>query len=536
MSDSPEGLIWLGPDGADEDVSAQSAGSKAFGLWRMGKLGLRTPAAFALPTRLCAEVNANPAEAPGRIAAVLRAGCERLEAATGRKLGDKRAPLLVSVRSGAAKSMPGMLSTVLNVGLSAEAVHGLMRLTGDPRFAWDSYRRFIASYAVVVGGAPAPAFARALADMVRAESARDESELDGEALERLGIQFGDLAVRQAACPIPADPMDQLVAATLAVFRSWEDRKAQEYRRLNGLEALSGTAVTVQAMVYGNTGTRSGSGVAFSRNPATGTKELYVDFLIDAQGEDVVSGRRTPMDAAALAHRFPDAFDELTRGAAQLERELRDVQDIEFTVENERLYFLQTRSAKRTPRAALAIAVDLVHEGVIDPAEALQRLSHVDLDRAGQTRFADQVAPLAVGTPAAPGVASGRAAFDSPSAKRLAAGGEPAILVRREPATEDIEGFIAAAGILTAVGGRTSHAAVVTRELGKVCVVGCEALDIDESAGRATLAGHKLETGDWISLDGGAGEVTLGRRTVVNEKPRAELAEVESWRTVEPSFA
>ncbi len=525
----PEQMLWLGADGAAEDAPPEIAGAKAAGIWRMGRLGLRTPPAFVLPTSLCGPVNAEPARAAEIIGPALRAGVERLEAATGRRFGDPRVPLLVSVRSGAARSMPGMLATVLNVGLNPEAVHGLILLSGDPRFAWDSYRRFIESYAVVVSAAPPAVFARPLAEMVVAEDALDESELDGEALERLAAAYAQIAASQAEAPIPDDPVEQLSAACVAVFRSWEGRKAKEYRRMNGLDGLAGTAVAVQAMVFGNAGRRSGSGVAFSRDPATGEKGLYLDFLFDAQGEDVVSGRRTPIGAERLRARLPRAFDELDRGVARLEAENRDVQDVEFTIEEGELFFLQTRAAKRTPRAQLRTAVDFVREGLIDEAAGLARVAGLGAAEVALTQFAEAAEPVAQGVAASSGVVSGRAAFSSARARALADDGEPVILIREEPSTEDIDGFAAAQGILTAVGGRTAHAAVVARQLGKVCVVGCRSLEIDEAAGRAEIAGRALREGEWLSLDGGSGEVSLGRREIVTEAPEAELAEVARWR-------
>jgi pyruvate,orthophosphate dikinase len=521
-------FYWLGPDRPDSDVTPELAGSKAAGIWRMANLGLPTPPAFVLPTSFSAEVNRDAQAAAARVDKALRSGMERLEQACGRRFGDSRNPLLVSVRSGAAKSMPGMLSTVLNVGMSREAARGLIQQKGDPRFAWDSYRRFLESYAVVVGGAPPAAFGGALARLVETEDVRDEAELDGEALERLTEQYAAIALRDARGGVPDSPMDQLREATLAVFRSWESPKAREYRRLNGLEGLAGTAVTVQAMVFGNGGLRSGSGVAFTRNPATGDKGLYLDFLFDAQGEDVVSGRRTPLSGAELAARLPDAFQALSRGAETLERWFADVQDVEFTIDDGALYFLQTRSAKRTPRAALRIAVDLVHENLIDPPTALERLQGVDRRQMAVLRFAAPAAALGRGVGAASGVASGRAAFDSAAAKRLAEGGEPVILIRREPATEDIEGFAAAEGVLTSVGGRTAHAAVVARQMGKVCIVGCPELAIGGDGASASLAGQPLQEGDWISLDGDTGEVTLGRREIVKAEPTEDLAELDRW--------
>ena len=533
-------MVWLGRTEEPQDESAFTAdaiGAKASGVWRMGRLGLETPPAFALPSALCPEVNAGSAGATERVGQGLLAGLERLERSTGRRLGDPREPLLVSVRSGAAKSMPGMMSTVLNVGLNVGAVHGLIRLSGDPRFAWDSYRRFLEGYATIVLGAPTRPFAERLAAMIGEESAADESELDGEALERLAADFETLVVHLTGHAIPDHPADQLTQAALAVFRSWEAPKARSYRELNGLQDLTGAAVTVQAMVFGNGGARSGAGVAFSRDPSTGEKALYLDFLFDAQGEDVVSGRRTPLDARRFATVLPDVFGELSRGAALLEADRRDVQDIEFTVQNGELYFLQTRSAQRTPRALLRTTVDLVREGVIDCATGLRRLEGTDLRHAGTTRFADQVEPTACGISASPGVASGRVAFDSAEAKSLAATGESVILVRPEPATEDIEGFAASSGILTAAGGRTAHAAVVARHLGKACIVGCGDLAMAEGMTSARLAGRPLRRGDWLSLDGGRGAVTLGRREIVTEPPTAELAEVARWRdSLESSLA
>jgi len=438
-------------------------------------------------------------------------------------------PLLVSVRSGAAQSMPGMLATILDVGLNAESVRGLIGLTGNPRLAWDSYRRFIQIYAEVVEGVPAAAFEACLAAMIRSENIAQECDLDPEALERVTHEFRIIAARAVGHTIPDAPMEQLRAAARAVYRSWDSPRAIEYRRLNALDPHAGTAVMVQVMVFGNAGGKSGAGVAFSRNPANGSKELYVDFLFDAQGEDVVAGRRIPSDAALLATRLPDVARELADGASRLESEFRDVQDIEFTVEESRLFFLQTRSAKRTPRAALRILVDLVREGLLDPATALARVAEIDLDHARATRFAEKAPAVAKAVPASPGVATGRIAFDAVRAKALAAGGDQVILVRYDTSTEDVAGFAVAVGILTATGGRTAHAAVVARQLGKVCLVGCRELKIHANGNAGEIGGRKIEEGDWISLDGETGEVTVGRRDVVAELPEAELAEVAAWR-------
>jgi pyruvate, orthophosphate dikinase len=524
----PEPLL-IGMMGSTSAISPDIAGSKAAQLWRMANLGLNVPPAFVMPTTLCGDIIAREPEALASLQHGLQTGIARLEAATGRRLGDSRSPLLVSVRSGAAKSMPGMLETILNVGLNRDTVRGLIRLTGNPRLAWDSYRRFIQGYAEVVHDANGAEFDARLANMMRAEGAERETDLDPEALERLSEAFCEIALQLSAAA-PKDPFEQLNAAALAVYRSWESARAHEYRRLNDLDQLKGTAVTVQTMVFGNAGGRSGAGVAFTRDPTNGADEFYVDFLFDAQGEDIVSGRRTPTNAIQLASRMPDIFARLQSDARRLEREFRDLQDIEFTVENGTLYFLQTRAAKRTPAAALSVAVDFVHEGLIDVDTALARIAQIDLDRVGVARFRDTVIPIAAATSASPGVASGRVVLDSARAKHLAAKGEPIILVRRDTSTEDIGGFAVAAGVLTAVGGRTAHAAVVARQLGKVCLVGCPSLTIDETTRTATIGQQTVHEGDWLSLDGDSGEITLGHRAIVVTLPEAALAEIESWRT------
>ncbi len=520
--------LFIASGAKGPEVTAELAGSKAAGLWQMAKLGLPVPPAFVLPTTLCTGVNAGDKAALDALERGLVNGIAWLEERTGRRFGDVRAPLLVSVRSGAAVSMPGMLQTVLNVGLDAECVHGLIRLTGNPRLAFDCWRRLIQSYAEVVAGMSADQFDRCLAGMVASEQVEGEAELDSEAMERLAVEYRDLAMRLDHSAPPDNPREQLAEAARAVFRSWQSPRAIEYRRLNRLQDLGGTAVTVQAMVFGNSGPRSGAGVVFSRNPATGSDELYLDFLFDAQGEDVVSGRRTPVDSARLALRLPDIAKQLADGVRRIEREQQDAQDVEFTVDDGRLYFLQTRSAKRAPIAALAMAVAMVREGLIDVPMALARLADLDLSALCVSRFAEPAEAVAQAISAAPGVASGRAAFDSRRAQEWAQHGEPVILVRPDTSTEDVAGFAVAQGILTAAGGRTAHAAVVARQLGKVCLVGCRALDIDEAHRQVTIGGTPLHEGDWISLDGDAGTVALGKRTIVSHPP-PELAEVERWR-------
>ncbi len=519
---------FIGIDKPTDELAPEIVGSKAAMLSRMSRLDLNVPPAFVLPTALCEPLSRNDPQAVAALHQGLRAGIARLEQVTGRRFGDARAPLLVSVRSGAAQSMPGMLATVLDVGLNDDTVRGLIGLTGNPRLAWDSYRRFLQGFAETVGDSPSAPFDAGLAATICDEKVETAAELDSEALERLSQEFKATAVHATGHPIPADPMAQLAAAARTVYRSWSGTRARTYRRLNHLDERAGTAVTVEVMVFGNAGGESGAGVAFSRNPATGARELYVDFLFDAQGEDVVAGRRLTAGLGPLTARLPQVATQLTDGAARLEREFRDVQDIEFTVENGTLFFLQTRTAKRTPLAALRILVDLVHEGVVDPATAAARAAEIDLDRIRVTCFGDRMPAAARAIAVSPGVAVGRAAFDSARAETLAAGDQPVILVRHDTSTDDVAGFAAAAGILTAVGGRTSHAAVVARQLGKVCLVGCRELTIHVDGRCGELAGKRIDEGDWLSLDGDNGDVTLGRRTVIARLPEHELAEIATW--------
>ncbi len=518
-------IVCIG-EGFAERHSADHIGAKAANLARMAVLGLPVPPAFVLPVKLCAAVVDGDPHAERHVIDGLAEGVAYLERATGKRFGDRRDPLLVSVRSGAARSMPGMLDTILDVGCSLAAVRGLIRLTGNPRFAWDCRRRFLEGYAsVALGLDPAP-FAAELARLVAAERAASDRALDGEALERLAAAYQALV--EENCP-SEDPTAQLLGAARAVYRSWTSERARAYRRLEQLEHLRGTAVTVQAMVFGNRGLTSGAGVAFSRDPSNGAAEPVIDVLFEAQGEDVVSGRITPKTEAALAAALPAVATELRAVLARLEHEFEDVQDVEFTIESGRLWILQTRAAKRTPRAALRIAVDLVHEGLIAPREALRRLRGLNLDAVVRARLAEAGAPIALGVGASSGIAVGRAAFDTAAAQRLAASGDPVILVRPTVTTEDVAGFAAASGVLTAIGGRTAHAALVARQMAKPCVVGCDGLRIDASARRAQIAAAAVEEGDWISIDGDAGGVYLGRGRIVEERPEAELAELARWR-------
>jgi pyruvate,orthophosphate dikinase len=520
-------IVRIG-DGSTKRHSADAVGAKAANLARMAALGLPVPPAFVLPVRLCAAIVEGEAQAREHVRAGLREGIAFLEQATGRQFGGQSRPLLVSVRSGAARSMPGMLDTVLDVGCTATAVRGLIRMTGNPRFAWDCRRRFLESYGDVVLGLDKALLAGPLAQIAAAEGGANEHALDGEAMERL-VRAQQQAIEDEGERVGDDAMEQLETAAHAVYRSWMSERARTYRRLQHLDELHGTAVTVQAMVFGNTGANSGAGVAFSRDPSTGIAQPVIEVLFGAQGEDVVSGNRTPDTEAAIAQALPQVAKQLRETLSLLEREFTDVQDVEFTIEDGKLWMLQTRTAKRTPLAALRFAVDFVRQGLITPAQALHRLDGTDLDALARQTLTGVGEPAARGTGASVGIAVGRAAFDSDSAQRMAAESEPVILVRRDTSTADIAGFAISAGIVTAIGGRTAHAALVARQMGKPSVVGCVMLEIDSAGRGARLAGHPLKEGDWLAIDGEAGLIYRGRGTVATEKPQAELDEVAHWR-------
>lgn len=505
---------------------AEAVGSKAFNLARMAVAGLPVPPAFVLPTAWCRR--RATADDP-TLTAALDAGIAGLEAATGLHFGARRRPLLVSVRSGAAVSMPGMLETVLDVGLNGDSVEGLVLLTGNPRLAWDCYRRFVEGYAEVVAGLPPGPFEAIMAQAMAEAGVESARALDHRSLRRATLAMLERFHALAGAPLSPDPRVQLRMTAAAVFRSWDAPKAATYRRLNGIADDAGTAVTVQTMVFGNAGGTSGAGVGFTRDPTTGARDLYFGFVFNGQGEDVVAGRQVLPDGGRLRRRLPAVFAALEGVCRTLETLFGDVQDFEFTLQTGSLWLLQTRRAKRMPWAALRIAVDLVQEGLVTPQEALARLADLDLQAVAHTSFAAAGAqPLARAQAAGNGVACGAIALDTPAAERLAAAG-PVILVRPETATADIAGIALAAGILTGSGGRTSHAAVVARQLGKVCLVACPALSIDLEGRVCRIGGQTFSEGDFLSLDGNDGAVYAGSLTVVTERPDRELAVVESWR-------
>ncbi|MBJ7406992.1 MAG: pyruvate, phosphate dikinase [Bradyrhizobium sp.] len=520
-------IVRIGADAADLRP-AEEIGAKAANLARMAALGLPVPPAFVLPVKLCAEIIAGHAHATRHLRDGLKEGISFLESATGKRFGDRRQPLLVSVRSGAARSMPGMLETVLNVGCTLDAVHGLLRATGRPRLAWDCRRRFLESFGETVLERDQAAFAACIAELVAVEDAGSDRELDSEALERLAGRE-QAVIEDRADGLLEDAFAQLEAAAQAVYRSWTSERALTYRSLQHLETLEGTAVTVQAMVFGNGGLASGAGVAFSREPSTGAPRPMIDLVLDAQGEDVVSGRRAPDTTEAIARELPKLESELGDVLRRLEQAFADVQDVEFTVENGKLWILQTRTAKRTPRAAARIAIDLVHEGLISKDEALERVAEIDLASLTETRLVAPGRPATTGIGASGGIGIGRAAFSSESAQRLSEAGEPVILLRPDTSTADVAGFALAAGIVTSVGARTSHAALVARQMGKPCVVGCRELKIDPAAKQAQLGNLTLAEGEWMTIEGDAGELYLRRCETIRTRPEAELAEIAAWQ-------
>lgn len=516
-------------------ASPEELGFKAYNLARMATIGLPVPAAFVLSTAFCRDYYASKGALPEGFRDLLRGNLRELERLSGLSFGGERRPLMVSVRSGAAVSMPGMLDTVLNVGLNDATVAGLVRMTGNPRLAWDSYRRLIQSYAEVVHGAKPDAFEEARAKKLAKARLANPSELDFVSLRELSNEYLDIYREFAGESFPQAPLDQLTAAVEAVFRSWSGKKAQEYRRLHRIAGAAGTAVCVQTMVYGNSGGTSGSGVAFTRNPATGENALYMDFLFNAQGDDVVSGRHAVGSRAQIGDLLPDVTQQIEVLRKRLEAEFGELQEFEFTVQNGQLFMLQTRNGKCTPLAALRIAVEMVAEGLLEPDAALRRLEGYKLQsiRAESVRAKDGQAPLASAIPAGVGVAVGEIALDAETARRRAAAGKSVILVREDTSTDDVAGIAAAAGILTARGGRTAHAAVVARQMGKVCLVGCSELAIDPAKRSCALGGKLLREGQTLSLDGGAGNVYLGTVDVVRTKPERELAAVASWRAQLP---
>ena len=512
-------------NGRDGVPDARQAGFKARNLIRMAAMGLPVPQGFVLATDWCTAVQKND-RVGKQLPGVLQSGVRNLERTTGLGFGSARRPLLVSVRSGAPVSMPGMMETVLNVGLNEVSLTGLLRLTGEHRLVWDSYRRLIQAFAEIAAGIPAAPFEEALDAALRRTGADAARQLDFRALRDLAQRYLELYRNYTGREFPQDPLEQLVAATHAVFASWMSNKAVEYRRLNALPDDLGTAVTIQRMVFGNSGGNSGAGVGFTRDPSTGENRPYLDWLAQVQGEDIVSGRRRVTSETDIPGWL---MQKLTSVGESLEKAFQDAQEFEFTVENGELFMLQTRTAKRTDLASLRMAVEMAESGLINPEEALERLSTIDIDNLTIRRVNPSRHPLGQAIPAGTGVAQGPVAFSVDAAREFAERGTPAILVRTEIATTDIAGIAVVCGLLTATGGRTSHAAVVARQMGKVCLVGCVDLVIDERTGQARLGETVILEGDALCLDGDAGAIYADSPEITSERPEALIQRVHELR-------
>ncbi|MBA3884364.1 MAG: pyruvate, phosphate dikinase, partial [Acidobacteria bacterium] len=508
-------VYFFGTGKADGDRSMKDLlGGKGSGLAEMTNAGLPVPPGFTISTAACTLFYEQKRKTPDIVDAQMIDNLRKLEKAVGKKLGDKRDPLLVSVRSGAKFSMPGMMDTILNLGMNDGTVEGIKARSGNGRFAWDSYRRFIQMFGAVVLEIPKDAFEHTLDDVKKAHGAAVDTDLTEEHLVEVVRRYKEVVRKKTGKSFPQDPLEQLRGSRDAVFRSWNNARAIEYRRIYEIPDSIGTAVNVQAMVFGNMGERSATGVGFTRNPATGVNEFYGEFLVNAQGEDVVSGVRTPQPIAELEQVLPRAYKELRKITSRLERHYKDVQDFEFTIEDDRLFMLQTRNGKRTGYAAVMIATDLVAERLITPKEAVLQ---VDPESVSQL-LAPVFEPKAwkaldvttKGLPASPGAASGQAVFTADHAVEWTRQGKQVILIRKETVPDDIHGMFVAQGILTATGGMTSHAAVVGRQMGKPSVVGAGALEISESARTCRVGGQTIKEGDFVSFDGLTGEVKIGQ--------------------------
>jgi pyruvate,orthophosphate dikinase len=531
----PKYVYAFGGGTADGDGTMKDIlGGKGAGLAEMSRAGVPVPPGFTISTEVCNIYFNNNQKLPGEIESEIRQALGKLEQMTGQKLGDPENPLLVSVRSGAKFSMPGMMDTILNLGLNDQTVEALARKTNNPRFAYDCYRRFIQMFGNVVLEIPKEEFDHIFEARKRKVKAKFDTDLCAEDLKAIIAEYKKLVQKKTGRPFPQDVHVQLTLARDAVFRSWWSPRASHYRRMNKIPDNLGTAVNVQMMVFGNMGETSATGVGFTRNPATGEKEFYGEFLVNAQGEDVVAGVRTPKPISELATLMPEVYAQLKEITANLEKHYRDMQDFEFTIQEGKLYMLQTRNGKRTGPAALHIAVDMVDEGLITKEEAILRVDPQQLDQLLhpilEPASKKNLKKIATGLPASPGAAVGRIVFTADDAVAAAPKG-PVILVRKETVPDDIHGMEVAKGILTARGGMTSHAAVVARGMGSPCVAGAEGLQVDERKKQLSVAGTDvvLKEGDWISIDGSTGEVFVGQAKTMEPDPSSGIfAKFMSW--------
>ena len=507
-------------------------GGKGANLAEMTSLGLPVPQGFTITTEACTKYYEDGRKINDEIQAEIMEYIVKMEGVTGKKFGDKENPLLVSVRSGARASMPGMMDTILNLGLNEDVVEAISAKSGNPRWAWDCYRRFIQMYSDVVMEVGKKYFEELIDEMKAEKGVTQDVELDADDLKKLAGQFKDEYKAKIGKDFPSDPKEQLMGAVEAVFRSWDNPRANVYRRDNDIPYSWGTAVNVQMMAFGNMGDNCGTGVAFTRDPATGEKGLMGEFLTNAQGEDVVAGVRTPMPIAEMAEKFPSAFAEFNKVCAILEDHYRDMQDMEFTVEDGKLYMLQTRNGKRTAKAALKIACDLVDEGMIDKKQAVAMIDPRNLDTLLHPQFDAKAlkaaTPAGKGLGASPGAACGKIVFTAEDAVKWDERGEKVVLVRLETSPEDITGMKASQGILTVRGGMTSHAAVVARGMGTCCVSGCGDINMDEENKRFTLAGKTYHEGDYISIDGSTGNIYDGIIPTVDAEIAGEFGRIMAW--------
>jgi pyruvate,orthophosphate dikinase len=504
--------VYFFGNGSAEGTKDMKAilGGKGANLAEMTNLGVPVPPGFTIACDACIAY-LRDGTVPDELRSAVERNLRRLEEASGKQFGDPANPLLVSVRSGAPVSMPGMMETILNLGLNDRTVAGLARASGNARFAYDSFRRFVQMYGDVVLGVSHASFEQLLAAKRLTAGVQNDSELSEEQLRNLVEEYKALVRGSTGRPFPMDPVEQLWGAIEAVWKSWTLKKAQDYRKHSGIPETLGTGVNVVSMVFGNLGDDSGTGVAFTRNPSTGERKFYGEFLVNAQGEDVVAGIRTPLSIDDMAERLPAAFEQLLSTQASLERHFRDMQDIEFTVERGKLFLLQTRTGKRTAAAAVRIATEMVAEGMIEQTQAVTRVPAAELDQLLHPVIDPSVraTPIATGLPASPGAANGRAVFDADEAVRRAAAGDAVILIREETTPEDFHGLVAARAVLTSRGGMTSHAAVVARGMGKCAVVGCKEMQVDLMRRSASMNGTTIHEGDWLTLDGGTGKVFAG---------------------------
>ena len=533
MSDTHKYVYSFG-DGKAEGKADMKAllGGKGANLAEMSVIGIPVPAGFTITTEVCAEYYENGKKLPEAVKSQVDQAVALVEKQMGAKLGDPSNPLLVSVRSGAALSMPGMMNTILNLGLSDVAVEGMAKKTGNVRFAYDGYRRLIDMFGSVVMGVDHEHFEHELDSLKKSKGVSLDTELTGDDLKTLVEKYKAVYKKGTGSDFPQDPKEQLWAAIMAVFNSWMGKKAIEYRRIERITGLKGTAVNVQAMVFGNMGDNSGTGVAFTRDPNTGEDVFYGDYLINAQGEDVVAGIRTPEPISRLQQDMPKVYDQLMGIREKLETHYKEMQDIEFTVQDGTLYMLQTRTGKRTGSSAVRIAVEMANKGLIDQKTAIQRVNPNDLNHLllpGLDPKA-KVTIAATGIAASPGAASGKVVLSAEAAVKHAEEhpGEPIMLVRKETSPEDVAGMHLAKGILTATGGKASHAAVVARGWGKPCVVGCDAISIDEKAGQITIKGQVVKAGDFLTINGTTGDVMIGKVPTIEAQMSGDFATLMGW--------